>query len=206
MGIRAVVWDIGGVLVRTEDRAPRARLAQELNLTYAQLEDAIFNAEPGRQAQLGKITTEEVWLQFARAYNQPPARIPEMQSAFFGGDVLDARLVAEIRLLRQKYITGIISNYFDNARRLITEVWGIADAFADIVISSEIGLVKPDARIYRLALERLGVAASEAVFIDDFERNVQGARAVGMQAVHFHSPEQALHDLQSRLDGSQQRS
>ena len=54
--------------------------------------------------------------------------------------------------------------------------------------------MKPDARIYQIALEKLGVAASKSVFLDDFPENVEGARAVGMQAIHFTQPEQALED------------
>jgi HAD superfamily hydrolase (TIGR01509 family) len=55
----------------------------------------------------------------------------------------------------------------------------------DILISAEVGLAKPDPRIYRLAAERLGVRPDEAVFVDDFAANVEGARAVGMRAIHF---------------------
>jgi putative hydrolase of the HAD superfamily len=205
MKIRAIFWDIGGVLVRTVDRGPRTRLAQELGLTYAQLEEAVFNTETGQMGQIGKVSVDEVWRKFARTYRQPEWRIPEMQEAFFGGDVLDRDLVAEIRLLRQTYLTGIISNYFDNARFMLTNVWRIADVFQHVVISSEVGVVKPDERIYRLALEGLGVAAREAVFIDDFQHNVEGARRVGMWAIQFRSPEQALQELRELLMGESQR-
>jgi putative hydrolase of the HAD superfamily len=200
MGIRAVFWDIGGVLVRTEDRTPRLRLAEELGLTYAQLEDAVFNAEAGQKAQVGLLSAEEVWRQVAQKLGLPERRIPALQEAFFGGDVLDEGLVAAIRGLRPSYATGIISNTFDTTRRLLAEVWGIADAFDAIVISAEVGVIKPDPRIYRLALDQLGVAPAEAVFVDDFKANAQGARRVGMHAIHFRSPEQALKDLQALLE------
>ena len=52
-----------------------------------------------------------------------------------------------------------------------------------VVISGEVGLRKPEPAIYRLALERLGVAAPEAVFVDDAEPNVLGARMLGMRGV-----------------------
>ena len=59
------------------------------------------------------------------------------------------------------------------------------DRFRDIVVSGEEKLVKPDAAIYRLALDRFGLAAADAVFIDDNEANVAGAAAVGLHALHF---------------------
>ncbi len=59
------------------------------------------------------------------------------------------------------------------------------DRFRDVVVSGVEKLVKPDAAIYRLALDRFGLRAEEAVFIDDNEANVAGAAAVGMTALHF---------------------
>jgi 2-haloacid dehalogenase len=69
------------------------------------------------------------------------------------------------------------------------------DRFRDIVVSGEEKLVKPDAAIYRLALDRFGVAAADAVFIDDNAANVAGAEAVGMTAILF----TGVDDLTERL-------
>ncbi|WP_439548008.1 HAD family hydrolase [Falsiroseomonas sp.] len=57
--------------------------------------------------------------------------------------------------------------------------------FIDVVVSAEEGLLKPDPAIYRRLLDRNGLAASDCLFIDDSEKNVIGARAVGMRAHHF---------------------
>jgi 2-haloacid dehalogenase len=59
------------------------------------------------------------------------------------------------------------------------------DRFREIVVSGAEKLVKPDAAIYRLALTRFGLAAEDAVFIDDNAANVAGAAAVGMHAILF---------------------
>jgi len=59
------------------------------------------------------------------------------------------------------------------------------DRFRDVVVSGDEKLVKPDAAIYRLALARWGLEAGDTVFIDDNLANVEGARAVGMHAIHF---------------------
>ena len=73
------------------------------------------------------------------------------------------------------------------------------DAFDHLIISAEVGVVKPKAEIYLLALEQLKVSPSEAVFVDDFIENVEGARAVGMSAIHFKEPEQAIAQIQKLL-------
>ena len=64
-----------------------------------------------------------------------------------------------------------------------------------MIISAEAGAMKPDARIYQIALENLGVAPAEFVFLDDFQANVEGARVVGMAAIHFTQVDKALDEL-----------
>ena len=61
MAIKAVVFDFGGVLVRTEDRTPRQRLADSLGMTYDQVNELIFESESARKATVGEITTQEHW-------------------------------------------------------------------------------------------------------------------------------------------------
>ena len=67
--------------------------------------------------------------------------------------------------------------------------------FDGIVVSGEIGLIKPDARIYHHLLERFGLAAGDCVFIDDSAANVAGAEAVGITGLHFQSPEKLRREL-----------
>lgn len=62
---------------------------------------------------------------------------------------------------------------------------GIHDLFHDVVCSADVGLAKPDPRVFALAAERLGVEAASCLFVDDTEANVAAARDAGMAAVHF---------------------
>jgi epoxide hydrolase-like predicted phosphatase len=68
-----------------------------------------------------------------------------------------------------------------------------------LIISAEVGLAKPDPRIYQLALEKLGVQAGDSIFLDDFKENVEAARAVGMLAIHFVDPQTAIAELNALL-------
>lgn len=72
------------------------------------------------------------------------------------------------------------------------------DTFVDIVVSAHEGIIKPDPAIYNLLLQRNQLSAEECVFIDDSERNVAGAAAVGIDAIHFKDPEQLRQDLRQR--------
>ena len=93
------------------------------------------------------------------------------------------------------FFSYIHSLYFRTNRK-----WKILDAFDDVFISSEIGLVKPDPRIYIYVAEKMGIEPGQAVFIDDFKENVDSALKVGFHGVHFQNPAQAIQDVRKVLE------
>jgi putative hydrolase of the HAD superfamily len=76
------------------------------------------------------------------------------------------------------------------------------ELFETVVDSSFVGVRKPDPAIYELVLYRLGLPAAACVFVDDLERNVDAARALGFAAVHFRDSAQAIGELRALLDAS----
>jgi len=199
MPIKAIIWDIGGVIARTEDPAPRNELAAELGVTSDYLNDLVFAGPEGTRAQLGKISVEALWQYARKELGLTPAECPDLQVRFFGGDRIDYELVGHIRALRPQYITVALSNAWNDLRTLLTNRWKIADAFDEIIVSGEEGIKKPDPRIYEIALTRIGVKPEAAVFVDDFIENIEAARQLGINAIHFQSPSQALGDLEGML-------
>ena len=201
MSIKAIIFDLGGVLLRTADFSPRERLAARLGRTRLELEALVFGGQSGTAAQRGEISMQQHWEHVRQALdlNQPEFEL--FQQEFWGQDEMDYALVDTIRSLRPRCRTALLSNNFPNLRRLLAERWPIADAFDELVLSSEIGILKPDPRIYQVALERLGVQPAEAVFVDDFLHNVEAARALGLHAIHFRSPAQARAELEALLAG-----
>lgn len=67
--------------------------------------------------------------------------------------------------------------------------------FEDIVVSGEVGLAKPDPRIFELTIERCSLVPSRTVFIDDSLKNVEAGRNAGLHALHFRDPDQLRADL-----------
>lgn len=182
---RAVIFDLGGVLLRTEDPTPRRRLEAQLGLSPGQAEALVFHSPMGRQAQMGRITAQELWQWVGHRLGLTPPQLAAFRAAFWAGDRLDRELVALIRRLRPRYQTALLSNAFDDLRPVLTETLGIADAFDAVVISAEEGTMKPDPAIYRKVLERLGRKPAECIFVDDFPENVAGARRLGLTAIHY---------------------
>ncbi|MEZ4715421.1 MAG: HAD family phosphatase [Caldilineaceae bacterium] len=183
--IRALIFDVGGVLVRTDDPAPRRRAEQRFGLGPGRAEFLVFNSEMGRQAQHGQMSAAELWAWVQAQLGADDATLAAFRRDFFGGDRLNAADVNLIRRLHGPYQTAIISNAMDDLTDVVTHRYPMADAFDLIVGSAYEGIMKPDARIFQRTLERLGRQPDEAIFVDDFMHNVEGARAVGMHAIHY---------------------
>ena len=198
MSIKAVFFDLGGVILRTEYQAPREHLAGRLGVEYEDLERAVFEGESARKAFIGEITEEEHWASVARRLNREPSEADALRDEFFGGDVFDLNLVAFLRSLKSRYTTGLISNAWSGLRAYIVSQ-KFDDAFHAMTISAEVGVTKPEAQIYQLALEQAKVQAEAAVFVDDIIENVEGARKLGMSAIHFRDAESTLTELKKLL-------
>lgn len=201
MTLRAVFFDLGGVIVRTEYQAPRERLAQRLGLSYEELVRIVFESKSSREASLGRIDTETHWEAVLQSLGLPSEHKESVRADFFAGDIIDLELVNFLRSLRPAYKTGLISNAWPDLRDYIVRQ-GLADAFDYMVISAEVGVMKPEAKIYQIALEQAQVRPNEAVFVDDFIENVYGAQVMGMHAVHFREPEETLATLKRLLNAS----
>lgn len=187
--MKAVIFDFGGVLVRTENRARRESWARRLSMSPQALGEVIFGAENGYAAQLGQWTDDEHWQWVGGRLGLSGASLDRLRSDYFAGDRLDAGLLAYVDRLRAAGLhLGLLSNATDVARRLFREQYAVLDHFDSVTISAEEGVMKPAERIYRTALARAGVEPGEAVFVDDFIENVEAARRIGMQAVHFQDP------------------
>jgi epoxide hydrolase-like predicted phosphatase len=199
MPIKAVIWDIGGVIARTEDLKPRDQLAKDLGITRADINDLFFSGSEGVRAQKGEITVEELITSVREKLKLTPLEHPDLITRFFAGDRVDNKLVDFIRSLKPRYKTAIISNAWSGLVEMLND-WGIQDAFDAVIGSGDVGILKPDPKIYQLALDRLGVAADEAVFVDDFIENVNGALRLGMRAIQFKSPGQVIGDLKQLLE------
>lgn len=194
MAIRAVFFDFGGVIMRTEYQAPRQKLAERFNMDYDEIDKAVFNSDTARRASLGEITEDQHWAEVLKRFKQPASEAKSFQDQFFGGDIVDRELVEYIRSLRGSVHTGLISNAWSGLRGFLAKE-KLLDLFDTVIISAEVGAVKPSDRIYQIALDQAKVSAEEAVFVDDFPENVAACQKVGMTGILFNDPEKSLDRL-----------
>jgi epoxide hydrolase-like predicted phosphatase len=197
--IKGVVFDVGGVLLRTHDQSGRRTWETRLGLKAGSLAGLVFDSKLGRKAQLGQASLEEVWTWVADHLGLSPEELAALKRDFWAGDRLDRELCDYIWGLRSRYRTGMLSNNWARDGRAMAQELGIANCFDIFVTSAEVGVMKPDPRIYYVALERLGVSPPQAIFVDDFIENVDAARQLGMQGIHFADPERARGQLEEWL-------
>ena len=198
MSIKAVLFDLGGVILRTEFQAPRQHLAERLHMEYDDLVKIVFDSPTAQQASIGEVTADEHWVSVMKRLKRPDAEMQAIRDEFFAGDVIDRDLLEFLRSLRGKYKTGLISNAWDDLREYIVKE-KFDDAFDKMIISAEVKVAKPSAKIYKIALEQLKVSPSEAVFVDDFIENIEGCEKLGIKGIHFKDAESALQQLKQLI-------
>jgi epoxide hydrolase-like predicted phosphatase len=199
MVIRAVVFDIGGVLEIDPDLGVIPMWENRLGLSAGDLGERMRDAFAA--GSIGTITEDDVHQALRDRLG-----LDEQQVAAFMADVWrqylgtpNTQLIEYARLLRPRYRTGILSNSFVGAREKEQAAYGFEDLVDDIVYSHEAGMSKPDPRIYALACTRLGVRPDETVFVDDTDYCVAGAGEVGMHAVRYLDNSQVIYEIEVLL-------
>jgi putative hydrolase of the HAD superfamily len=170
-----------------------------LGLGEGDLARLVFDGPASREAMLGRASADDVWVSVGTILGLSPVDRDRLRADFFSTDRIDEDLMAFIRQLRPRVRIGLISNAWLEVRRLLESEWRIADAFDPLILSAEVGWVKPDERIFHLALERAEVQPSEAAFVDDFSENIDAALALGMRAVLFRSLSQTQGEIERLL-------
>ncbi len=205
MTIRAVFFDFGGVLYRT----PAQRWMRRWQVLLGMGRDPTLSAmiltpdeSPYYQGLMeGTIPESDMWQRMGQAWRVSPALVGWLRRSSMSTHRLNRSVVRYLAGLRPRFRTGILSNAGTDARRLFTGVFGFDRLVDTLVISAEEGSAKPDERIYRVALDRLGVAPEETLFLDDLAVNVTAARRLGIHAVQFLDTRQALAEVDNLLDG-----
>jgi HAD superfamily hydrolase (TIGR01509 family) len=196
---RAIIFDFGGVLMKTLDYTPRHTWDDRLGLPRGTIERIVHGSESWRLAQLGALSLEAYWRDVAQQLQLAPDDLKQLQVDYFKGDYLDGDLLEYIqRLRRNGHVVALLSND-SPALRAKLEGLNIARLFDLIVISGELGHMKPAPEAYHAALNALKFPAEQTIFVDDMPANIAGAKAVGMIGIHYTSNMKLEEVLESLL-------
>jgi HAD superfamily hydrolase (TIGR01509 family) len=195
--LRAIIFDIGRVLVRVDVGRAMQGLVSGSTLTPAEVWSAIEKDPRWPDWQEGRITPRDWYLhlgrrlggdlsfeQFTEVWNRALDPIPIHEDAFFQD-------------LSKSYRLALLSNTDPIHVRHLEVTYKFFALFPTRIYSCSIGASKPNPIIYREALRALKVRAEEALYIDDIVAYVEAAQRLGMSGVQFQSPAQLAADLKS---------
>lgn len=193
--IEHVIFDWGGVFSRRPPGASARSLERRLGLERGTL-GGFFKEEAWVEVSTGRIAEDEFWKRVCAQFPNPPddALSQRIWRHFFHHGLVRKGVIAIAQELRSSG-TGVslLNNAGPSLRPLLAPLLHLFD---DVVISAEVGIRKPEAEIYALALERLHLPGESVLFIDDFTHNVAAAREAGLQAHRFLGPARLRRVLQ----------
>ncbi len=114
-----------------------------------------------------------------------PAQLEEFQSDIWGSEEVNQWLLDFIISNKDKYVFGVISNNFKEAESILLQKFKVPEFYTIFVSSDDVGVLKPDKKIYEYALSKVDFAPDECLFIDDSKENIRGATECGMKVVQF---------------------
>ena len=203
MTIKTIYFDYGGVIYKTPSMEGLNRWKSILGLTdEPEIAEMLENPNESQFVKdmcLGKIPEDQVWTMMAEKWHIKPSLIRRLRRVMVSKRRLNKPIVNLMAELSDHYQTAILSNAGDQTRELMEEVFHLDQYVDEIIISAEEGVIKPDPKIYSIAMERLNAAPESSLFIDDYLENVLAAREFGMKAVHFIDNAQAIQAVRGYL-------
>lgn len=195
--VTTVIYDVGQVLVHWDPYLPYANrgLRAEAEEFFVATDFFTFNhrQDAGRSWAEARVEMAERFPQYLHLLDLYVEHFAETLYAPVDGsaELAEELLAAGVRVYG-------LSNWAAEQFHFPRQVNPVIDRFADVVVSGEVGLAKPDPAVFSYALHRFGVTPGEALFVDDSPANVAAARTVGLHAHLFTTTELLRADLVAR--------
>lgn len=199
--IKAIIWDLEGVILRTKDLDVPTTIARRLGASPEKIGQA-FYSDFNDQVDSGEFTQDDFWNHILEEIGLPLDQKKHLVEFFHEDFFIDQQVLGDIQEYHNYYKTGLLSNFSEALRPMLANHWHVDGAFDEIVISCELGIIKPQAEIYLHMLKLIGCKAQEAIFIDDKLINVEGAKAVGLHAFQYKDRLNMKEQIQQTIDCS----
>lgn len=194
--IKYIISDVGGVLINFTEQKYLSYLSKKVNISEKRLEHVLLPLII--TMEYGRMDLDHAEKIFADHFNIQRSKL-EWVEGYKKIAKPNKKMLALLRKLSKHYKIGLITNIsksrYRECMRMTLGRLVKKHIVRDAVVSSYEGLRKPDRKIYRLALKRLGAKASETVFFDDRKENVDGAKLIGINAIRFRNYKQLVADL-----------
>lgn len=198
--VKGIIFDFGGVFNKPhESIAGFASAAQRSGHPPQALYDLFYNVPEWQAARIGGMTSSAYWRAMMRALGLDPAGdIHAFRAELFEGEHINHDVVAIAEELAKRYPLALLFSALDDLESLLKHEFGVHHLFRVVINSATVGVAKPAARAYQLALDSLGLAPADALFIDDKPRNIDAAQVLGIPALRFSSAPALAAELRER--------
>jgi len=195
--INAIIFDFGRVISVQKPLSLFGAYEVELGLPPDTINAIMFDSPAWRDTLIGYTTEEEYWYAIGPELGlNTQEAIDAFRKRYRAHEAINTAVLDLISQLQGRYKLAVLSNSPPGLEDWLDE-WQILDLFDIVFCSGDEGVVKPDPKAYMTTLERLGVVPQAAVFIDDAIDNVEAARALGMQGIHFSTAETLVTELKA---------
>jgi epoxide hydrolase-like predicted phosphatase len=183
--IKAMIFDFGRVISAAKPRELFHGYEDELGLERDTINRLMFESDQWQQALVGEMTMAQFWQAIGhRLKLDSETAVTRFQNRYYAAEKINSEILQLLHDLHSSYQLAILSNHPPGLRDWLAD-WDLQGLFEVVFCSGDEGIAKPDPRAYRITLERLGVEAAEAVFIDDTPGHVEAAQALGLHGLVF---------------------
>lgn len=196
--IKAILFDLGNVIVPFDFKRAYAKIGPLCNYPVTEISPRLRSTDLVQRFESGRIAAEPFVRELCKllGLKMSYGEFCDLStSVFFEDTLVPESLIAG---LRGRYRLLVLSNTNPIHFSMLKAQYPVLKHFDDFVLSYQVGALKPDAEIYREAIQRAGCRPEECFFIDDLAVNVDAARDNGMDAVQFLSAKQLEEDLRVR--------
>ncbi|MEI7645315.1 MAG: HAD family hydrolase [Chloroflexales bacterium] len=155
MAIRALILDVGGVLLQLAPAERERRWEQRLGLAPGEMARALTGTNLMARATRGQVSAEAIWALLGQRLALTADQLHQIQHRYLPEEGLDPAMVALLRQLRPRYHLALLTNAWSDARAVLSARFGLDQLVDTIVISAEVGMAKPDPAMYHLILDCL---------------------------------------------------
>ena len=196
--IKAVILDLGNVVIQTDYNRVYSILEQHSHCPKERMRDLIFASPVYRDFEMGNSSIEQFYEEVTRTI-QLKMDLKQFCAVWSDAFLPEAILPDELlRTLASRYRLIALSDNNPIHFPVIRNLFPILNRFHDFTLSYQVKAIKPMPEIYEAAVQKAGCLPQECFFVDDVERNVQGARNCGLHGYRFESHEKLLQTLKER--------
>jgi len=193
--INVVLFDLGNVILPVDGHRMAQKLTKHSPFSQDEILSHFGKKEMLDEFETGRLSNEDFFKHIHQCCSFDGLDYDGFLPLFNDIFEEDTRVINLIEELKNHVKLGMISNTNAIHAAHLVKQYNLFSHFHKVWFSNDVGLRKPDAKIYQLALDHFGAKPEEAVFIDDLLPNIEGARALGIHGIHYQNHDHLVQEL-----------